>query len=106
MQDFSKEEFGLLGASVVGSDKDLLPTGGVQSSQHLASHIHHAVHPGLAHHVHVVGNGSSSSGVVVVDDIKPGDLIEAGDVGKLDSEVDRDLYPWSTISHHIGSQFL
>ncbi|XP_038111568.1 uncharacterized protein LOC6043551 isoform X3 [Culex quinquefasciatus] len=109
MQDFSKEEFGLLGASVVGSDKDLLPTGvvGVQPSQHLASHIHHGgVHPGLAHHVHVVGNGSSSSGVVVVDDIKPGDLIEAGDVGKLDSEVDRDLYPWSTIGHHIGSQFL
>lgn len=112
MQDFSKEEFGLLGASVVGTDKDLIHTGGVGGiqSQHLVqSHIHNGGANGIHHSGlhHVVGNIGSSS-VVVVDDIKLGqasDLIEASDASKLDSEVDRDLYPWST-SHHIGSQFL
>lgn len=110
MQDFSKEEFGLLGASVVGTDKDLIHTGGggIQS-QHLVQshHIHNGTGGGI-HHSGLHHGSVGSSSVVVVDDIKLGqasDLIEASDASKLDSEVDRDLYPWST-SHHIGSQFL
>lgn len=104
MQDFSKEEFGLLGASVVGSDKDLIHV--ANQSQHLNSHIHHGGHnQGLHHHSLISGNGPAV--VTSVDDIKlshTSELIETSDSGKLE-EADRDLYPWST-NTNIGSQFL
>ncbi|XP_065085512.1 uncharacterized protein LOC135707570 isoform X2 [Ochlerotatus camptorhynchus] len=104
MQDFTKEEFGLLGGSVVSSDKDL----GSQSQHFNASIIHTSHHhPALHHHHHhgVIG-GNVSESTVVADEIKlsqTSDLIEANESGKLE-EADRDLYPWST--NHIGSQFL
>ncbi|XP_058833642.1 uncharacterized protein LOC131691345 isoform X2 [Topomyia yanbarensis] len=114
MQDFSKEEFSLLGASAVGSDKDLssvpsLIISGIQS-QNFNSHIHSG-HLQVLHHHHsvITGNDSvplGSASAVLVDDIKlnqTSELIEPNDSGKLE-EVDRDLYPWNTTN--IGSQFL
>ncbi|XP_058459717.1 uncharacterized protein LOC131435637 isoform X2 [Malaya genurostris] len=110
MQDFSKEEFGLLGASVVGNDKDITSTpsliiSGIQTHNY-NSHIN-INHLQVLQHNQVTGNGSVPLGSAsVVDDIKlnqTNELIEANESGKLE-EVDRDLYPWST--NNIGSQFL
>ncbi|XP_040168171.1 uncharacterized protein LOC120903047 isoform X1 [Anopheles arabiensis] len=86
MQDFSKDDLGLLSSSVVvSSDKDPLVHTHLQQS-----HDHPSVHQ--THRV---------------DDIKltniP-DLLEPGDANKLE-EPERDLYPWHTGSN-IGSRFL
>ncbi|XP_055535987.1 uncharacterized protein LOC129724816 isoform X2 [Wyeomyia smithii] len=118
MQDFSKEEYGLLGTSVVGSDKDLssassliISAGHSQSCNLHLSHNHQQVlnHHGNHHQDAINENvtvSTSDSTVVLVDDLKlsqPSDLLEANDSGKLE-ETDRDLYPWSTTN--IGSKFL
>lgn len=115
MQDFSKEEFSLLGGSVISGDKDshsaahLINSG--SQSQHFNPHVHHNHHPAFHHHHNSVISENDPSSIdgspaVVVDEIKlsqSSDLIEASDSNKLE-EVDRDLYPWST--NNIGSQFL
>lgn len=86
MQDFSKDDLGLLSSSVVvSSDKDPLVHTHLQQSHDYPS----------VHQTHRV------------DDIKltniP-DLLEPGDANKLE-EPERDLYPWHTGSN-IGSRFL
>ncbi|XP_021706277.1 serine/arginine repetitive matrix protein 2 isoform X2 [Aedes aegypti] len=106
MQDFTKEEFGLLGGSVVSSDKDLS-----SQSQHFNVHIHGNLHhQTLQHHHHhhhgVIGINIIPESTTIVDEIKlsqNSDLIEANESGKLE-EADRDLYSWSTTN--IGSQLL
>ncbi|XP_053686111.1 uncharacterized protein LOC128735651 [Sabethes cyaneus] len=118
MQDFSKEEYGLLGASVVGSDKDLGSGSSLiisaGQSQNYNLHIHHNHHQGLTphnnHHQGAISeNGTVSVGnssTVLADDLKlgqPSDLLEPNDGSKLE-ETDRDLYPWSTTNN--GSKFL
>uniref|UniRef100_A0A182PLX7 Uncharacterized protein n=1 Tax=Anopheles epiroticus TaxID=199890 RepID=A0A182PLX7_9DIPT len=94
MQDFSKDDLGLLSSSVVSSDKDPLVHTHLQQS-----HDHQPVHQTV--HLHTAGSA------LRVDDIKltaiP-DLLEPGDGNKLE-ESDRDLYPWHTGSN-IGSRFL
>lgn len=95
MQDFSKDDLGLLGSSGVSHDKDSL----VHTHTH---HDHHTVHQS-----HLSSTGSGHSVGLVVDEIKlthiP-DLLEPGDGSKLE-ESDRDLYPWHT-GANIGSRFL
>ncbi|XP_062560095.1 uncharacterized protein LOC134224646 isoform X2 [Armigeres subalbatus] len=104
MQDFTKEEFGLLGGSVVSVDKDLS-----SHSQHFNVHIHgNHHHQSLHHHHHhgVIGGNIIPESSSIADEIKlnqNGDLIETNESSKLE-EADRDLYPWST--NNIGSQFL
>ncbi|XP_062717247.1 uncharacterized protein LOC109415955 isoform X4 [Aedes albopictus] len=108
MQDFTKEEFGLLGGSVISGDKDLS-----SQNQHFNVHIHgnHLHHQTLQHHHHhhqhgVIGGNIIPESTTIADEIKlsqNSDLIEANESGKLE-EADRDLYPWST--NNIGSQFL
>ncbi|XP_050080128.1 uncharacterized protein LOC126567851 [Anopheles maculipalpis] len=96
MQDFSKDDLGLLGSSGVSHEKDTL----VHTH---AQHDHH----NAVHQSHLSSTGSGHSVGLVVDEIKlthiP-DLLEPGDGGKLE-ESDRDLYPWHT-GATIGSRFL
>uniref|UniRef100_A0A182MLY4 Uncharacterized protein n=1 Tax=Anopheles culicifacies TaxID=139723 RepID=A0A182MLY4_9DIPT len=92
MQDFSKEDLGLLGSSGVSNEKD--PLG--------HTHTHNQDHQS---HLHSGGSGNSIG--LVVEEIKlthiP-DLLESGDGSKLE-ETERDLYPWHT-GANIGSRFL
>ncbi|XP_053681369.1 uncharacterized protein LOC128732222 [Anopheles nili] len=103
MQDFSKDDLGLLGSGVISNDKD--PLGHTQQTQQ--PHDHHGVHHS---HLHSTGSGNVVGLVpgIGVDDIKlthiP-DLLEPGDAGKLE-EPERDLYPWHTSADNIGSRFL
>ncbi|XP_052900296.1 uncharacterized protein LOC128306735 [Anopheles moucheti] len=95
MQDFSKDDLGLLGSSGVSNEKD--PLGHSHTHQD-----HHTVHQN-----HLSSSGSGNSVGLVVDEIKlthiP-DLLESGDGNKLE-ETERDLYPWHT-GANIGSRFL
>uniref|UniRef100_A0A182IWF4 Uncharacterized protein n=1 Tax=Anopheles atroparvus TaxID=41427 RepID=A0A182IWF4_ANOAO len=102
MQDFAKDDLGLLGSNIVNSEKDLL--GHSHPQQPL---VHH--HVG-SHQIHLHPTGGGGVGLVGgigVDDIKlthiP-DLLEPADGSKLE-ESERDLYPWHTGSN-IGSRFL
>uniref|UniRef100_A0A182YCE6 Uncharacterized protein n=1 Tax=Anopheles stephensi TaxID=30069 RepID=A0A182YCE6_ANOST len=96
MQDFAKDDLGLLGSSGVSHEKDPLVHTHPQ-------HDHHTVHQS---HLSSAGSGHSVVGLVV-DEIKlthiP-DLLEPGDGGKLE-ESERDLYPWHT-GANISSRFL
>ncbi|XP_049291820.1 uncharacterized protein LOC125768348 isoform X1 [Anopheles funestus] len=95
MQDFSKDDLGLLSSSGVSNEKDSLGH----------SHIHQDHH--TVHQSHLSSTGSGNSVGLVVDEIKltniP-DLLEPGDANKLE-ETERDLYPWHT-GANIGSRFL
>ncbi|XP_055598729.1 uncharacterized protein LOC129748230 isoform X2 [Uranotaenia lowii] len=127
MQDFTKDEFGLLGGSVVGSDKVLDPAGSlihvteglISSNQpfigahQIGSHqyLNHQHHQQFQHGAQILQNSSglivNGSTGTVTDEIKlsqsNSDLIDTTGGSKLE-ETDRHLYPWNT--SHIGSQFL
>ncbi|XP_058116758.1 uncharacterized protein LOC131288552 [Anopheles ziemanni] len=101
MQDFSKDDLGLLGSGVVSGDKDLL--GHPHSQQSHDQHHHTGSQP-----IHLHPSGSGSVGLVSgIDEIKlthiP-DLLEPADGSKLEDS-ERDLYPWHT-GTNIGSRFL
>uniref|UniRef100_A0A182QAL8 Uncharacterized protein n=1 Tax=Anopheles farauti TaxID=69004 RepID=A0A182QAL8_9DIPT len=89
MQDFAKDDLGLLSTSVVSSDKD--PLGQTHPPQ---AHDHH----GVLHQAHLHPAVSGNTVVLGVDDIKLTHLPDQ-------EETDRDLYPWHSGSN-IGSRFL